>query len=188
MALTPILLAICILALFMFNLSRSHQHCIKNTGLSLRLYATDHGGRFPFHTNGFGNALLLTISEGTLGDTNGTLYVKLLTAPGDNGEVYRQALQTGEPIPEEKCSRIYIQGFTETNNPQIALVFDKWPTRGGDHFRRPWGPLLREVCLLDGSVQVVPEEQWPKFASNQVELLVQEGLPRAKAEHYYRIR
>ena len=29
-----------------------------------------------------------------------------------------------------------MQGLSDTNNPQIALVFDRYPTRGGDHFRR----------------------------------------------------
>ncbi len=28
--------------------------------------------------------------------------------------------------------------------------------------------------------------RWPAFASNQVELLVKEGIPRATAEAYYR--
>jgi hypothetical protein len=181
----PILLVVGFFGIAILNPFHRHEHCIKNTGLALRIYSTDHGGHFPFHTNGFGNALLLLIGEGSLGDTNGVYSVNFLTGPGDNGDVFRKALKTGEAIPEEKCSRIYIQGLSETNNPQIALVFDKKPTRGGDHFRRPWGPYLREVCMLDGSMEVVREEKWPAFASNQVELLVQEGIPRARAEHYY---
>ena len=160
------------LAIPIFNPFHSHEHCIKITGLALLTFATDHDGRFPHHTNGIGNALLLLIQEGATGDT---------------GEVFRRALKTGEQIPEEQCGRIYIQGLSETNNPEIALVFDKKPTHGGDHFRRPWGPLLREVCLLDGSMETVPESKWPSFASNQVELLVHEGIPRATANHYYQI-
>jgi hypothetical protein len=102
--------------------------------------------------------------------------------------VFREALKTGARIPEEKCSRIYIQGLSETNNPQIAILFDKKPTPGGDHFRRPWGPLLREVCMLDGSMEVIREENWPAFSRRQIELLVEDGMNRGAAEHYYRIR
>ncbi|MGV3774435.1 MAG: hypothetical protein ACO1QB_16160, partial [Verrucomicrobiales bacterium] len=69
-----------------------------------------------------------------------------------------------------------------------ALLFDKKAIRGGDHYRRPWGPLLREVCMLDGSMMVIREDKWPEFASNQVELLVKEGIPRTTAQHYYTIR
>jgi hypothetical protein len=42
--------------------------------------------------------------------------------------------------------------------------------------------------MLDGSMQVIPEKKWPAFASNQVELMVQEGVARAAAEHYYRLK
>src|SRR5688572_977181 len=37
----------------------SHAHCMKGTGLGLMGYAHEHGGQFPFHTNGYGDALLL---------------------------------------------------------------------------------------------------------------------------------
>jgi hypothetical protein len=114
--------------------------------------------------------------------------VGLITGPGDRGEVLKRALKTGERIPEEKCSRVYIQGLSETNDSQIAVLFDKRSSPGGDHFHRPWGALLRELCLLDGSMQVIPEKRWPEFASNQVELLVQAGIPRAAAERHYQLR
>src|SRR6185295_9535901 len=100
------------------------------------------------------------------------------------GEIFSEALKTGARIPEDKCSRIYIQGLSENNNPDVAILFDKKPTPGGDHFRRPWGPLLREVCMLDGSMQVIREENWPSFSKNQIELLVQEGIERSTAKRY----
>ena len=56
-----------------------------------------------------------------------------------------------------------------------------------DHFRRPWGPLEREICLLDGYMRGVPDKRWPEFSSNQVELLVQAGIPRAAAKKYYQL-
>jgi hypothetical protein len=67
------------------------------------------------------------------------------------------------------------------------LVFDKLPNPG-DHChgpRRIWAPLRREVVLVDGRMQVIVENNWPAFASNQVELLVKAGFSRATAEAYY---
>ena len=183
----PLLYVVAFICFAFFNPFHAHQHCIKNTGLALRMYATDHEGRFPADTNGFGNALLLLVKGGYLGDTNNTFSVRLVTGPGDDGAVFTETLRTGARIPEEKCSRVYVQGLSEENNPQIAILWDKKSNPGGDHFRRPWGPLLREVSLLDGSMQVIREKDWPHFASNQVELLVQAGLDRATANHYYHI-
>ena len=171
-----------------FNLFHAHEHCIKQTASSFKVYAGDHDGKFPYDPKGFGNALLLLVKDGCLGDTDGTFSVNLITAPGDTGNAFREALKTGAVIPEEKCSRIYIQGLSETNNPEIAIMFDKYPTPGGDHFRRPWGPLIRDVCLIDGSTQFMPETHWPAFSSNQIELLVKDGIPRSIATHYYQIR
>jgi hypothetical protein len=165
----------------------AHEHCIKNSGLALRIYATDHRGKFPADTNGFGNALLVLLREGYLGATNSVHSARLITGPGDDGQLFLNTVGAAALIPEEKCSRIYIQGLSETNNPDIALLFDRKPTRGGDHFRRSWGPLLREVCMVDGSMQVISEEKWGRFASNQVELLVQDGMQREAAQRYYRL-
>ena len=153
--------------------------------MALRIYASDHDGRYPFHTNGFGNALLQLIKEGALDNNEGS--VRYITGPGDNGQVFKDALKIDAPIPEERCSRVYVQGLSETNNHDIAVIFDKNSMPGGDHFRKPWGPLLREVCMVDGSMQVIREENWGSFASNQVELLVRQGLDRRTAEHYYKI-
>jgi len=178
--LLPLVAVIGFVLIGVFNVFQAHLHCMKATGLALKTYALDHEGKFPLDTNGFGNALLLLVKGqySSIGE---------ITGPGDDGTVFRNALETGERIPEEKCSRVYIQGLSESNNPQIAIVFDKKPCRGGDHFRRPWGPLVREVCLLDGSMHVIPETGWKEFSSNQVELLVLDGLDRAAARHYYEI-
>lgn len=183
----PLLLVVAFVCMRFFNVFHAHEHCIKQAGIAFKLYAMDNDGKLPDDTNGFGNALLLLLKGGYLGDTNGQYSTGPITGPGDDGSLFRQALKTGERIPEHQCSRIYIQGLAETNNPSLAILWDRRPTAGGDHFRRPWGPLLREVCLLDGSMQVVPEKNWASFVSNQVELLVQDGIPRGAARHYYEL-
>lgn len=161
-----------------FNVFHAHEHCIKGTGLALKTYALDHGDRYPSHTNGFGDAIVLLLKEASEQPS-------LFTAPGDDGHLLAECVRTGAHMPEDRCTRAYVQGLSETNDPQIALVFDRYPTPGGDHFRRPWGPLLREVCLLDGSMQVISEQNWPGFRVRQIELLVAAGFRRADAETLY---
>ena len=159
----------------------AHQHCIKESGTLFSFYEEAYNGRLPFDTNGFGDALMLLV-KGTNGDPENWRYV---TGVGDDGSVFRAALVSGAHIPEEKCSRIYVQGLSKTNDPSIAIFFDRYSSPGGDHFRRPWGPMTREACLLDGSMQIVAEAGWSRFSSNQVELLVQNGIPRSTAQHCY---
>ncbi|HXR07120.1 MAG TPA: hypothetical protein VN765_07305 [Candidatus Acidoferrum sp.] len=161
-----------------------HQHCIKGAGTEFRLYSGDHEGRFPFSTNGFGDALLLMAKS--RGDDASSV-IAVVTGVGDDGGAYRKALTNGTHLAETNCSRIYVQGLTRESNPQIAMLFDAYPTHGGDHFRRPWGPLVREVCLVDGSMQIIPEAGWPAFAKKQIELLVASGISRTNAEKYYKL-
>ena len=183
----PLVAIVAFVCIGVFNVFHAHEHCIVGTGLALKTYALDHHGNYPSDTNGFGNALLLLVTGGYLGETNGTYGVALITGPGDNGSAYRDALKTGARVPEEKCSRVYIQGLSENSNPSLAIFFDKKSCPGGDHGRSPWGPLLREVWLVDGPMQIVHDQDWPAFSSNQIELLVKEGFARATAQHYYQI-
>ncbi len=177
--------ALCLFCFFtliligVFNLFHAHEHCMKCTGSQLKLYAGEHQGHYPLNTNGFGDAMLDLLRE------TDASYAHFFTAPGDDGLLLRQCLRTGAHMPEERCTRVYVQGFDETGDPRIALVFDRYPTRGGDHFRCPWGPLLREVSMLDGSMQVVREENWPEFRKAQIELLVANGISRDRAESLY---
>lgn len=162
-----------------FNLFHAHEHCMKNAGLLLTIYAGDHEGKYPFHTNGFGDAIVAFLKE------NSPTEAVFFTAPGDNGSLLKKCLSDGTDVPEDCCTRMYVQGLSENSNPEIAMVFDRYPTRGGDHFRRPWGPLLREVCLAGGSMQVIHEKNWPEFRPKQIDLLAAEGFARAEAEKLY---
>jgi hypothetical protein len=165
-------------AMAFLNPFHAHKHCIKVTSGDFWAYATDHGGDYPFHTNGFGDALLHMVRSN---------YTRIaqVTAPGDDGRYFEECLKTGADVPEDKCSRVYVQGLRKTSDSQLALIFDRSPTPGGDHFRRPWGPLMRDVCRVDGSTLFLSEQRWPEFAREQVELLVLEGVSRAEAERLY---
>jgi len=161
------------------NVFHAHEHCIKNTGLTLRTYAGEHFGKYPYHTNGFGDAIVEFVKEYSPD------FVGIFTAPGDDGELLKKCVKSGTHMPDERCSRMYVQGLSEASNPEIAIVFDRYPTRGGDHSRRPWGPLLRDVCMADGITRVIAEENWPEFRRQQIGLLVTEGFTRAQAEKIY---
>lgn len=155
-----------------------HAHCIKGGGLDLMLYAHEHGGRFPFHTNGYGDALLL-INNG---------WDAALTGPGYDTQVFDRARSTGEDAPESEFGRVYVQGLNDMNEPEIAILFDKLPTPGGDHchgLRRLSAPLGREIWTIGSGMRFIPESRWPAFAKDQIELLVAAGVARGQAEKYY---
>ena len=71
------------------------------------------------------------------------------------------------------------------SNPELALLFDKLPTPGGDHCHLPvrlWTSLGREVWLVGMGHIFVRESEWPDFARKHVNLLVQEGFEPQEAE------
>jgi hypothetical protein len=157
---------------------KAHTHCIKFAGLQLEQYASEHEGRFPSHPKGYPNALLLLDED----------CFHALTGPGYDAAPLREAKRMGKELAEEDCGRVYIQGLTKNSNPEIALLFDKLPTPGGDHCHLPvrlWAPLGREVWLVGTGHTFVRESEWPEFARKQVELLVREGFERQEAERLF---
>jgi len=159
----------------------AHAHCILFAELQLDQYASEHEGRFPSHPNGYSNALLLMDEE----------CFQDLTGPGYDAAPLRDAKRMGKKLAEEDCGRVYIQGLTRKSNPEIALLFDKLPTPGGDHCHLPvrlWASLGREVLLVGMRHIFVRESEWPEFAKKQVELLVQEGFDRQEAERLFASR
>ena len=156
-----------------------HAHCMKVGGLGLMGYAHEHGGQFPFHTNGYGDALLLLINDG---------WDAALTGPGYHTQIFQRGRKTGEDAPESEFGRVYVQGLRDSNDAEIALLFDKLPTPGGDHchlFSRMFAPLGREIWTIGGGLRFISESRWPAFAKEQIELLVAAGIPREQAERYY---
>lgn len=175
----PIFLFFCFCAFGVFySFKYCHRHCIKQTGLDFKMYSSEHFGHLPFSTNGFGDALLLLAKEDST-------IVNSLCGPDDDGQIFRDALANNSVVPEEKCSRVYIQGLSESDNPEICILFDRNSCRGGDHGRSPWGHPLREALLLDGSMQDIRDEDWLEFSRKQVELLVAAGFSRTNALHFY---
>jgi len=140
----------------------------------------DQHGRFPYSTNGYGDALLLMSNE--MGSSWGAL-----TGPGYDSGVFAEASRTGRHVPEQACGRVYVQGLSDTNNPEIAILFDKVAAPPDHcHFpRRLWWGFVREACFVDGSWRMIPVAEWSDFAHRQTELLVADGFPRAQAQQLY---
>jgi len=156
----------------------AHRHCIKFAVLQFLQYADEHDGRFPSHPKGYGNALLLMDEVG--------FYA--LTGPGYDEAALLEAKKSNRDLSEEECGRVYVQGLTRKSNPEIALLFDKLPTPGGDHCPFPmrlFARLGREVLLVGGSSSFIAESEWPQFAKTQVELLAAQGFDRAEAERLF---
>jgi hypothetical protein len=181
-----VLLTLALLVVLGFLYLRTHplifmdtyRHCIKAALLELERYADEREGRYPFHPRDYGNAVLLTSDDS----------LHAFTGPGYDPAPLREAKRTGKDLREEECGRVYVQGLTRKSNPDLALLFDKLPTPGGDHCPLPvrlWAALGREVLLVGSGHSFVPERDWPEFARKQVELLVQEGYDRQEAERLY---
>src|SRR4051794_8766643 len=85
-----------------------HAHCMPQAGMAFRGYALDHGGRFPYSTNGYGDALLLMTNE----MANSWA---VLSGPGYDSGVFAEAARTGRDLPEQACGRVYVQGLSETS-------------------------------------------------------------------------
>ena len=157
-----------------------HGHCMPQAGGALLQYAYEHDGRFPYHTNGYGEALLLMTNE------MGPFWAGF-TGPGYDGGVFAEAARTGSHIPEQACGRVYVQGLSTNNDPKIAILFDKVAAPADHcHFpRRLWAGYVREVCFIAGDWRTVPVAEWPEFARQQIELLIAAGFPRAQAQKVY---
>lgn len=156
----------------------SHAHCIKSAGMLLVNFAEQNGGQFPTDPRGYGNALLQFEPE----------EYYCLTATGYDEAVYHEAKQRGVLLQEKDCGRVYIQGLNNKSGSQVAILFDKRSTPGGDHchlIARFSAPLGREVAFVDGHIEFIPDTDWPAFVQKQLALLTAAGIPPAEAQRLY---
>jgi hypothetical protein len=136
--------------------------CAKGIGLALRQYALDHHGIYP-----------------TGGDTPeaslSMLYSNYLDAYTLRGKtvplkVVQQALAKDGKLGPRSCGWNYVEGLTDADSPDIAIVWDKVGLghngdriKGGGH----------EVVMLDGSTTYISAKRWPEFLDRQKQLLAQ---------------
>lgn len=134
--------------------------CSKGMGLALRTYAMDHNGRFPSGGETAEASLSLLYSN----------YVDAYTLRGKTvpPEVAQAALARRGKLGPDSCGWHYVEGLTEADEPEIAILWDKVGLghngermKGGGH----------EVVFLDGSSQFVSGARWPQFLEQQQQLL-----------------
>jgi hypothetical protein len=87
--------------------------------LGFRLYARDHHGEYPYHTNGFGDALLLLVRS------NYT-YVAMITAPGTTAVTLRSPSRR-----ETMCRRKGAAGSMSRDFGKRATCNSPWSSTGG---------------------------------------------------------
>jgi hypothetical protein len=145
--------------------------CAKGVGFALREYATDHDGFFPVGGETPEASLSLLYSN----------YLDAYTLRGKTVslEVVQQALAKDGKLGPQSCGWHYVEGLTEADNPEIAIVWDKLGLghngqrlRGGGH----------EVVLLDGSTSGISAKRWPEFLERQKQLLAQRSERERKGK------
>jgi hypothetical protein len=154
-----------------------HAHCMSQVGLALRMYSARNNDNFPYSEKGYADGL-----------AKASEYCSwIVTGPG-----YKRVLSDDfgkEDVSEDLCGRVYIQGLKENDDCDIAILFDKLATPGGDHCHfigRMIYSYGREVLFIDGHHEFIKNEQWDDFVENQIKLLVKAGIPKEKAEWYYK--
>ena len=156
---------------------QGHRHCFKGTANGFVAFAKDHFGRYPEHTNGFGDALLMLVKSNYLD-------VSYICGPNDDGSVFLAALTNGTNVPEELCSRVYVQGLSEGMPKSVCMMYDRKSFPGGDH-GYGWGRPLREYIDNFGTMGTVTDDQWPEFLRQQIRQLIELGFTREQAGYYF---
>ena len=162
-----------------FRLER-HKHCILGAMILLE-YAERNGGRFPQSERGSADAIL---KLATIDDINN--WAHAFVGVDDDGSKLIKALETKEDLIENESTRIYVQGLSSKSNPGIAILFDRFAVKGGDHFRAlPGQQLLREAYFIDGSHKMIKNQDWEQFTTDQRALLLAEGFSIQMIEAIY---
>lgn len=146
--------------LLSYPYGRSHC-CLKALGLSLLQYAEKHNGHFPAGAGSPEASLSLLFREGYDVDAE---VLRGKTVPV---EKVRSILERGELLGPNTCGWHYVEGLTMSDDPGLALVWDKvglghnGEDRGGGH----------SVWFLHGPEEVIPASKWPDFLKRQEELM-----------------
>ena len=158
----------------------SHQHCILQASMLLKLYAAENGGKFPLSERGWGDGLLKLGAKDPPES-----WIRLIVGVDDDGAVFEAALADGTDIDEAACSRVYVQGLDVESDGDVAILFDRYSEPGGDHQRCRFRAPVREVLTVGGRFTTVRDDEWPGFVEKQRGLLREQGFgEQAIAEVY----
>ncbi len=129
-------------------------------GRALVDYAEDHGGRFP--SGGGSPEASLSLLYSNYADAN------LLRGKTVPLETVERALSTNGKLGPESCGWHYVEGLSLSDDPRIAIVWDKVGL--GHNGQRPENG-GHSIIRADGMRDFVSGSAWPKFLQEQQELL-----------------
>lgn len=134
--------------------------CAKGLGMALLLYAEDHGGVFPAGGSSPEGSLSLLFSN----------YLDAYTLRGKTVplKVVEAALAHDGRLGPQSCGWHYVEGLTRSDDPGIAIVWDKVELGHNGERMKSGG---HEVVLLDGSTTYISAGRWLEFLQNQKRLL-----------------
>jgi hypothetical protein len=129
--------------------------------VALLRYAQAHDGRFPTGQSTPEASLSLLYRE----DFIDAYLLRGKTVPERN---VQQRLDSGQLLTPDTCGWHYVEGLRLTDNPQLALFWDK---AGLDHNggRLPRGGHI--VTFISGDRRQIIAAEWPAFLAAQQQLL-----------------
>jgi len=141
---------------------RSHC-CDTQLSMALRDYAEAHNGRFPTgEATPEASLSLLYRWKPNAGIAN------LLRGKTVPEKTVQETFDRGELLRPTTCGWHYVEGLTLSDDPQLALFWDK---AGLGHN----GGLLSDgghiVSYITSPHEYIPEQEWPKFLKQQERLL-----------------
>jgi hypothetical protein len=148
--------------------------CLKGLGLALLQYAKEHGGHFPAG-GGCPEASLSLLYREKYDIDAYTLCGKTKSA-----EAAREILERGELLGPDTCDWHYVEGLTLSDDPQLALVWDKV---GLGHNGQRLSDGGHSIWRVGGLEEVIPDSEWPQFLEDQKRLIAtraetaKKGLP-----------
>jgi len=144
-----------------FPYGQSHC-CILNVGGALQSYAEDHDSRFPSGGDCPEASLSLIYSN----------YANAYLLRGKTVPltVVQDALVKFGKLGAESCGWHYVEGLTLSDDPEIAILWDKI---GLGHNGQRLSNGGHEVYYVGGDRRFVSGKQWPEFLKRQQDLLAQ---------------
>jgi len=137
--------------------------CSAGLCLSLPVYAEDHEGFLPHGeaTPEASLSLLFQFDSSTLSYFGGKNISR---------DIVEAAFKRDGKLSPATCGWHYVEGLRESDNPEIAVAWDK--VIGLGHNGQRMRGMMHEVVLLSGC-KYVSKQEWPEFIANQKSLLAQ---------------
>lgn len=140
--------------------------CLKCVGLALVTYAQKYNGYYPAGGGSPEASLSLLYREGTV-DAE---LLRGKTVPVDKP---KRLLDAGKLLDPESCGWHYVEGLTESDDPDLALVWDKVGLgHNGEDLHGG-----HSVWFVGGREEIVPADEWPPFLKHQQALMAARKKP-----------